>query len=62
MNEIIIVHFLGVYNVAVLLLAQVLGVNAIGSEELLVSYTKSLANGLGDKLGLQSKEKAATVT
>lgn len=56
-NEVIIVHFLGVYDVAVLLLAQVLRVNAIGSQELLVSYTECLANGLGDKLGLQSKEK-----
>ncbi len=40
MNEVIIVHLLCVDDVAVLLLAQVLGVNAVGSQELLVSYAE----------------------
>lgn len=55
MDEVIIVHFLGVDDVTVLLLTQVLGVNAIGSQELLVSYAESLADGLSNKLGLQTE-------
>lgn len=54
MNEVVIVHLLRVDDVAVLLLAQVLGVNAVGSQELLVSYAECLADGLSDKLGLQT--------
>lgn len=53
MNEVIIVHLLCVDDVTVLLLAQVLRINAVGSQELLVSYTECLADGLSDKLGLQ---------
>lgn len=53
-NEVVIVHLLRVDDVAVLLLAQVLGVNAVGSQELLVSYAECLADGLSDKLGLQT--------
>lgn len=56
MNEVIIVHLLGVDDVTVLLLAQVLGVNAVGSQELLVSYAERLADGLSDKLGLQTEK------
>lgn len=55
MDEVIIVHFLGVDDVTVLLLTQVLGVNAIGSQKLLVSYAESLADGLSNKLGLQTE-------
>lgn len=53
-NEVVIVHFLGVDDIAVLLLTQILGVNAIGSQELLVSYAERLPDGLSDKLGLQA--------
>ena len=56
MNEVVIVHLLGVDDVTVLLLAQVLGVNAVGSQELLVSDAERLADGLSDKLGLQTEE------
>lgn len=55
-NEVIIVHFLGVDDVTVLFLAQVLGVNAIGSQKFLVSHTERLTNGLSDKLGLQTNK------
>lgn len=52
-NEVIIVHLLCVDDVTVLLLAQVLRINAVGSQELLVSDTECLSDGLSDKLGLQ---------
>lgn len=58
MNEVIVIHLLGVDDVAVLLLAQVLGVDAVGPQELLVSYAEGLANGLSDKLGLESGRAA----
>lgn len=48
MNEVVIVHLLGVDDVTVLLLAQVLRVDAIGSQELLISYAERLADGLSD--------------
>lgn len=54
MNEVIIVHLLRVDDVTVLLLAQVLRVDAVGSQELLVSHAECLANGLGDQLRLQA--------
>lgn len=47
-NEVVIVHLLGVDDVTVLLLAQVLGVDAIGSQKLLISYAERLADGLSD--------------
>lgn len=59
-NEVIIVHLLGVDDVTVLLLAQVLGVNAIGSQKLLVSYAERLADGLSDKLGLRTERAGIT--
>lgn len=52
MDEVIVVHLLRVDDVTVLLLTQVLWVNSIGSQELLISYTESLADGLGDELRL----------
>lgn len=61
MNEVVIVHLLGVDDIAVLLLAQVLGVNAVGSQELLVSHAERLADGLSDELGLRT-ETAGVVT
>lgn len=54
-NEVIVVHLLGVDDVAVLLLAQVFGVDAVGSQKLLVSHAEGLADGLGDQLGLRSR-------
>lgn len=60
MNEVVIVHLLGVDDVTVLLLAQVLGVNAVGSQELLISDTESLADRLGDELGLYTNDKINT--
>lgn len=53
-NEVVIVHLLCVDDVTVLLLAQVLWVNAVGSQELLVSYTECLADRLSNKLGLRT--------
>lgn len=52
-DEVVIVHILSVEQVAVLPLAQILRVNAIGPKELLIGNAKCLANGLSDQLGLQ---------
>lgn len=60
MNEVIIVHFLGVDDVTVLLLTQVLWVNSIGSEELLVGHAEGLTYGLSNELGLKTKSQAAS--
>lgn len=46
MDEVIVVHFLGVDNVTVLFLAQVGRVDAIGSQELSVCHAEGLTNGL----------------
>lgn len=47
-NEVVIVHVLSVEQVTVLLLAQVLRVNAIGPQKFLVSHAECLPNGLGN--------------
>lgn len=52
MDEVVVVHVLCAEQVAVLSLAQVLRVDAIGSQELLVGHTEGLSNRLRDKLGL----------
>lgn len=52
MDEVIVVHLLRVDDVTVLLLAQVLRVDAVGSQELLVGHAERLADGLGDQLRL----------
>ena len=57
-NEVIIVHFLGVDDVTVLLLTQVLGVDAVGSQELLVGHAERLADGLSNELSLKTKKKS----
>lgn len=57
MDEVIVVHLLCVDDVTVLLLTQVLGVDAVGSQELLVSYAESLTDGLSNKLRLQAHNK-----
>lgn len=58
MDEVVIIHLLGIYDVAIFLLAQVFGVDAIGPQELLVSHAEGLPNGLGDQLGLWEGRKA----
>lgn len=55
--EVIIVHVLCVKEVTVLFLAQVLRVDAIGTQEFLVCYTEGLTNGLCYELGLRAKTK-----
>lgn len=52
MDEVIVVHFLGVDDVTVLLLAQVGGVDAVGAQELPVGHAEGLADGLCDELRL----------
>lgn len=52
MDEVIIIHLLGIYDVTVFLLAQVFRVDAIGPQELLVGHTEGLPNRLGYQLGL----------
>lgn len=54
-DEVVVVHLLGVDDVAVLLLTQVLGVDAVCSQELLVSNAERLADGLSDELGLYTQ-------
>lgn len=57
MYEVIVVHVLCVKKVAVLFLAQVLRIDAIGTQEFLICYTEGLANGLCYELGLRTKRK-----
>lgn len=57
MYEVIVVHVLCVKEVTVLFLAQVLRVDAIGTQEFLICYTEGLANGLCYELGLRTKRK-----
>lgn len=57
MDEVIVVHVLSVEQVAVLPLAQVLGVDAIGPEELLVGDAERLTDGLSYQLGLRDTDK-----
>lgn len=51
-DQVIVVHVLGVEQVTVFLLAEVFWVNAIGPEEFLVRNTECLSYGLCDQLGL----------
>lgn len=51
-DEVVVVHVLSVEQVAVLPLAQVLGVDAVGPEKLLVGDAERLTDGLSDQLGL----------
>lgn len=57
MDKVVIIHLLGVYDVAVLLLAQVFRVDAVGPQELLVGHTEGLPNRLGYQLGLWEGRK-----
>lgn len=52
MDQVIVVHVLGVEQVTVFLLAEVFWVNAVGPEEFLVGNTECLSYGLRDQLGL----------
>lgn len=56
MDEVVVVHFLGVDDVTVLLLAQVLRVDAVGPQEFLVGHAEGLADGLGDQLSLWGRD------
>lgn len=57
MDQVVVVHVLGVEQVAVLLLAEVLRVNPIRPEEFLVSHAERLPYGLCDQLGLDSSQR-----
>lgn len=58
-DEVIVVHVLGVEQVTVLLLAEIFGVNSIGSEELLVCHAEGLPDGLCDQLGLERRDRVS---
>lgn len=62
MDEVIVVHFLGVDDVAVLFLAQVGRVDAIGSQEFSVGHAKSLTDGLCNELCLWERERLGKTT
>lgn len=53
--ELIVVHVLVFQQLTVLLLTQILCVDAIGQQELLVGHTEGLSNRLGYELGLVTK-------
>ncbi len=57
MDEVVVVHVLSVEQVAVLPLAQILGVDAVGPEELLVGDAERLTDGLSYQLGLRESER-----
>lgn len=57
MDEVVVVHVLSVEQVTVLPLAQIVGVNAISSQELLVGYAEGLADGLSNELGLRREKE-----
>lgn len=59
-DQIVVVHVLGVEQVAVLLLAEIFGVNPVGPEEFLVCHAKCLPNGLCDQLGLERSQRGKT--
>ena len=62
MDEVVVVHFLGVDDVTVLFLAQVRRVDPIGSEEFSVGHAESLTNGLCNELRLQEVEGLGKTT
>lgn len=57
-DEVVVVHVLSVEQVAVLPLAQVFGVDAVGPEELLVGDAEGLADGLSYELSLKERKTA----
>lgn len=56
MDQVIVVHFLGVDDVTVLFLAQVGWIDAIRSQEFSVGHAKGLTDGLCDELRLWEGE------
>ncbi len=52
MDEVVIIHLLRAQDIAVVFLAEVLGIDPVGSEELLVGHAERLPDGLCDELGL----------
>jgi len=58
-SELSAVHVLVFKQLTVLLLAQVVWVDAISPQELLVGHTEGLPNGLGYELGLVMKAQLA---
>lgn len=62
MDEVIVVHFLGVDDVTVLFLAQIGWVDAVGPQEFSVGHAKSLTNGLCDELCLWEGERLGKTT
>lgn len=61
-DQVIIVHVLGVEQVTVFLLAEIFRVDPIGSEEFLVCHAKCLSNGLCDQLSLEIREDKGWVS
>lgn len=61
MDEVVVVHVLSVEQVTVLPLAQVLGVDAVGPEELLVGNAEGLADGLSDELSLREGNQSRII-
>lgn len=60
MDQVIVVHVLGVEQVTILLLAEILRVDAVGPEEFLVCHAECLPDGLCDQLGLDSSRRGKT--
>lgn len=60
-DEVVIVHVLSVEQVTVLPLAQVLGVDAVGPEELLVGNAEGLTDGLSNELSLREREQSQII-
>lgn len=59
-DQVIVVHVLGVEQVAILLLAEIFGVNPVGPEEFLVRHAECLPDGLCDQLGLDGSGRGRT--
>lgn len=57
MNQVIVIHFLGIDDVAVFFLTEIFGVDAVGPEKFLIGHAESLSDRLSYQLGLQEKEK-----
>lgn len=61
MDEVVVVHVLSVEQVTVLPLAQVLGVDAVGPEELLVGDAEGLTDGLSNELSLRERDQSRII-
>lgn len=62
MNEVVIVHVLGIEQVAIFLLAKVFWIDPICPQKLLVGHAECLTYGLCDQLCLQGREKKKSQT